>query len=70
MSSVTLKIVNPALIEGGPDAARNSFGGFYTIATADDGQQSLEYSASNLVANQSGKEQQLISSKRKSRKCT
>ena len=48
MSSITLKIVNPALIEGGPDATRNSFGGFYTIATADDGQQSLEYSASNL----------------------
>ena len=47
MSTAKLKIVNPGLTEKGGDTIRTALGGFYAFAETEDGQVSLEYSASN-----------------------
>ncbi len=44
--SITLTLINPALIKDSSDKVRNTFGGYYNFAEADDGSESYEYSGS------------------------
>ena len=43
--SITLTLINPALIKDSPDKVRNTFGGYYNFVEAD-GSESYKYSAS------------------------
>ena len=47
MSSITLKVVNPSLVQDLGDPLRTALGGYYSIAENEAGETSLEYSASN-----------------------
>ena len=44
--SITLTLINPALIKDSSDKVRNTFGGYYDFVEATDGTESYEYSAS------------------------
>jgi len=44
--SITLTLINPALIKDSSDKVRNTFGGYYNFVEADKGSESYEYSAS------------------------